>query len=55
MKYGYKELKGICKNCLGCNKLEDSTFNGVDKCEYATTEQIAFKQMMIGGINSGNK
>lgn len=36
----YKELKGLCKDCLGCNKLEDPNFLGVYQCEYATKEQI---------------
>lgn len=43
-----KELTGICKECLGCNKLENPLFTGVKECEYATVEQI---QMMIGGLN----
>lgn len=36
----YKELKGLCKNCLGCNRLEDQNFDGVYRCEYATDKQI---------------
>lgn len=35
MKYGYKELKGKCKNCLGCMRLEDPNFTGTNNCEYA--------------------
>lgn len=35
-----KELRGICKNCLGCNRLEDEDFEGVGECEYFTSEQI---------------
>ena len=33
MKEKYPELKGICKYCLGCNKLEQKKFEGVWKCE----------------------
>lgn len=36
----YKELKGVCKDCLGCNKLEDPNFVGVYQCKYATKEQL---------------
>lgn len=36
----YKELKGICKVaiekglCLGCNRLELESFEGVNECKY---------------------
>ena len=43
----YKELKGICVNCLGCVRLEQEDFTGVDKCEYATEKQIEFEQMEV--------
>ena len=33
-----KELIGKCKNCLGCNRLEDYNFIGTDNCEYAPEE-----------------
>lgn len=33
MKYGYKELIGKCKTCLGCNRLENIDFKGVYRCE----------------------
>lgn len=39
-KMKYKELKGLCKDCLGCNRLEDPNFVGVYQCKYATKEQI---------------
>lgn len=29
------KITGICKHCLGCNKLEDLTFKGVSKCKNA--------------------
>ena len=46
-----KELTGICKECLGCNKLENPLFTGVKECAYATVEQLQIEQMMIGGLN----
>lgn len=33
MKYNYPELKGKCKTCLGCNRLEDENFTGIWRCE----------------------
>lgn len=29
-----KELTELCKSCLGCNKLEDPDFEGVNECKY---------------------
>ena len=29
----YKDLKGKCKTCLGCNQLELKKFNGVYECK----------------------
>ena len=55
----YPELTGICKECLGCNKLENPLFIGVKECEYATVsdkvEQIQTEQMMIGGMKDADK
>jgi len=34
------ELIGLCKNCLGCNRLEDKNFKGTYRCEYATIEEL---------------
>ena len=51
----YPELTGICKECLGCNKLDNPLFKGVEKCEYCSTEQIQIEQMMIGGIQDADK
>ena len=31
--YKYPPLTGVCITCAGCNKLEDITFKGKDKCE----------------------
>ena len=42
-----KELKGLCKNCIGCNKLELLKFEGVKKCKYATIEQLSIEQMKM--------
>lgn len=28
------ELKGKCKNCLGCQRLEDENFKGIERCEW---------------------
>lgn len=50
-----KELTGVCKECLGCNKIENSLFTGVKECEYCSTEQIQIEQMMIGGIQNADK
>ena len=33
MKEKYPELKGKCKICLGCNKLEEIDFAGYYRCE----------------------
>lgn len=46
-----KELIGVCKECLGYNKLENPLFTGVKECEYATVKQLQTEQMMIGGLN----
>ena len=45
MKYGYKELKGKCKTCLGCNRLEDINFKGVYRCGYATDKQLGLEDI----------
>lgn len=29
----YKELKGKCSTCLGCNLLENEDFSGYYRCE----------------------
>lgn len=45
MKYGYRELKGKCKTCyFKCVRVEDINFNGVERCDYATSEQISIEQ-----------
>lgn len=30
----YPPLIGLCKDCLGCQRLEDPNFRGVYKCRY---------------------
>ena len=32
-----KKLKGKCKYCLGCARLEDENFEGTNDCIYAET------------------
>lgn len=39
------ELKGLCKSCLGCNKLEDPNFTGVYRCNYATSKQLTLDEI----------
>ena len=33
-----QELTNLCKNCLGCNRLEDPNFKGVYSCIWNTKE-----------------
>lgn len=41
----YPKLTGVCENaiqnqwCLGCQKLEDYNFTGVNYCKYADIER----------------
>jgi hypothetical protein len=41
----YPEIKGLCKKCLGCNRLEDYNFRGVYRCEYATEKQMSINDL----------
>ena len=41
-----KILKGICKDCLGCIRLEDPSFEGVYRCKYATEKQINIQDLI---------
>ncbi len=34
----YQVLKGLCKNCLGCNRLETPEWTGIYRCKYATAD-----------------
>jgi hypothetical protein len=33
MREKYLELKGVCRTCLGCEKLADKKFGGYYKCK----------------------
>ena len=39
------KLVGLCKECLGCNRLEDKNFIGVYRCEFATEKQITIEEL----------
>lgn len=32
------ELKGLCKDCLGCQRLEDKNFEGTEVCEWKSAK-----------------
>lgn len=40
-----KELIGLCKKCLGCNKIENPSFKGIYRCDYATEKQISIEEI----------
>lgn len=42
----YRELKGICRTCLGCNKLELEEFEGVYSCPNELSPQDKIKQIL---------
>lgn len=44
----YLELKGVCKTCLGCNRLENPYFTGVNECKYSTQPKQSLKP--ISGV-----
>lgn len=33
----YKELTGLCKTCLGCTRLAEESFLGVEECNYSSS------------------
>lgn len=41
----HRELKGVCKNCLGCNRLDNPCFEGVYRCKYATERQMDIEDL----------
>ena len=41
----YPELKGKCKTCLGCSRLENPYFTGINECEYARQPRQQIKQI----------
>lgn len=48
------ELTELCKKCLGCNRLGDSNFLGVEECENCTLNQVIEEfeeQMKMEGLD----
>ena len=41
----YPKLIGVCKDCLGCQRLENPNFIGVYKCKW--NERVEWKQEEI--------
>ena len=41
----YPKLIGVCKDCLGCQRLENEKFVGVYKCKW--NEKVEWKQERI--------
>jgi hypothetical protein len=41
----YPKLIGVCKDCLGCQRLENPNFTGVYKCKW--NEKVEWKQEEI--------
>ena len=41
----YPKLIGVCKDCLGCQRLENTNFVGVYKCKW--NEKVEWKQEEI--------
>ena len=41
----YPKLIGVCKDCLGCQRLENEKFIGVYKCKW--NEKVEWKQEAI--------
>ena len=51
------ELTELCKNCLGCNRLGDPNFLGVQECENCTLNQVIeeyIEQMKMEGLDDKN-
>ena len=36
----FPPLTGKCINCLGCSRLENPLFTGVEECKYARQQEI---------------
>lgn len=52
----YKELKGKCKYCLGCIRLEDENFEGTDNCIYAESPiDFINRKLGIKGEDTNDK
>jgi uncharacterized protein YodC (DUF2158 family) len=43
----YPKLIGICKDCLGCMRLEDPKFIGVYKCKWFEKKEEKWVQEKI--------
>lgn len=43
------EITELCKSCLGCNRLSDPNFLGVEECENCMLEQVVEEQMKMEG------
>ena len=48
------EITELCKSCLGCNKLENPNFLGVEECENCTLNQV-IEQMKMEGLDERNR
>ena len=42
----YPPLEGKCKECIGCNRLENPLFTGVNECKYSTQPIAEIKQIL---------
>ena len=43
-------ISKLCNQCLGCNRLENPNFLGVEECENCTLNQVISEQMRMEGI-----
>lgn len=50
-QYGYKKVRGKCKSCPGCMRLEDINFMGTDECIYAPDWKEECKKILKGDSN----
>jgi len=51
----YPKLKGLCKDCLGCMRLENPNFIGVYKCKWYEEETWETKKWEQEKINYRTK
>lgn len=42
----FPQLTGKCINCLGCSRLENPLFTGVEECKYAREPIQEIKQIL---------
>ena len=45
-----QDLKGKCKDCIGCNLLEDIGFKGREHCKYYIKDNRVNWTLIIGAI-----